>query len=88
MGATMPERRQRRARRRSTSCPTPLPIDTTGFVVACNEDARRLFGCDPTGDAIAGLLNQTELHAARRAGAPARAGSPRRPRPVHRRLEG
>ena len=38
-----------------------LLIDAQGFVVASNEDARRLFGCDPTGDAIAALLNQTEL---------------------------
>lgn len=36
-------------------------IDDAGAVVACNEHARRLFGHDPTGDAIAGLLDQGRL---------------------------
>jgi diguanylate cyclase (GGDEF)-like protein/PAS domain S-box-containing protein len=38
-----------------------LLIDGAGAVVEANEHARRLFGYDPTGDAVAGLLNQTEL---------------------------
>ena len=42
-----------------------LLIDGDGAVVACNGLARRLFGHDPTGDAIAGLLNQAELPIAR-----------------------
>jgi diguanylate cyclase (GGDEF)-like protein/PAS domain S-box-containing protein len=38
-----------------------LLVDAAGAVVEANEPARRLFGYDPTGDAVAGLLNQTEL---------------------------
>ena len=40
-----------------------LLVDAAGAVVEANESARRLFGYDPTGDAVAGLLNQAELPA-------------------------
>ena len=40
-----------------------LLIDGDGAVVAVNELARKLFGHDPTGDAVAALLHQTELPA-------------------------
>ena len=42
-----------------------LLIDAGGAVVACNAHARRLFGRDPTGAALAGLLNQAQLPLAR-----------------------
>ncbi len=38
-----------------------LLIDGEGAVVAVNELARTLFGHDPTGEAVAGLLDQAEL---------------------------
>jgi diguanylate cyclase (GGDEF)-like protein/PAS domain S-box-containing protein len=38
-----------------------LLIDAAGAVIEANEHACTLFGHDPTGDALAGLLNQAEL---------------------------
>ncbi|MGH2897055.1 MAG: PAS domain S-box protein, partial [Solirubrobacteraceae bacterium] len=38
-----------------------LVIDADGAVLEANARARQLFGRDPTGDAVAGLLNQAEL---------------------------
>jgi diguanylate cyclase (GGDEF)-like protein/PAS domain S-box-containing protein len=40
-----------------------LLIDGAGTVIAANEAVSRLFGHDPTGDALTGLLHQTELPA-------------------------
>jgi diguanylate cyclase (GGDEF)-like protein/PAS domain S-box-containing protein len=40
-----------------------LLVDAGGAVVEANESARKLFGYNPTGDAVAGLLNQAELPA-------------------------